>query len=89
MDKSRKLVFFGNERLATGVSTTAPVLRGLTDAGYDIVAVVSSPAESQGRRRRGLEIADVAAKHEIPLLPDKLSDIKNQLSDFQAAAEFW
>ena len=44
MSKLQKLVFFGNERLATGVSTDAPTLRALVKAGYDVAAVVSGPA---------------------------------------------
>ncbi len=40
MKQSAKIVFFGNERLATGVSTTPLILTGLVEAGYDVVAVV-------------------------------------------------
>jgi len=82
------LVFFGNERLATGVTTEAPVLRGLIAAGYDIAAVVSNyrPAASS-RRARPLEIEHVAKEHEIPLLlPARPADILEQLRSYEAPA---
>jgi methionyl-tRNA formyltransferase len=40
MSKS-KLVFFGNQKLATGVQTDAPLQPALTDAGYQIVSSVT------------------------------------------------
>lgn len=80
---SSKIVFFGNERLATGVSTTAPVLRALIEAGYDIRAVVTTQGDiGRSRKPRPLEIAAVAAEHNIPLIiPGKLSE---QLDEIQA-----
>lgn len=82
-----KLVFFGNERLATGHVTSAPVLRMLVAAGYDVVAVVSNYSQSQSRKSRQLEIAEVARELGIPLLlPTKPSEIIEQLHDFKAVA---
>ena len=55
------LVFFGNERIATGVTTTVPVLRTLVAAGYRVAAVVVSQSDpAQSRKARTLEIATVA-----------------------------
>lgn len=83
--KSKTIVLFGNERLATGVSTTAPTLRALIAEGYTIKAVVANFERAQSRSARDLEIAAVAAKHNIPvLLPQKLSDIAQELADLQA-----
>ncbi len=82
---SNKIVFFGNERLATGVTTTAPTLRALIKAGYKIVAVVSNYEAGQSRQARKLEIAEVAKEHDIPLLlPDKPGDIAEELKAFGA-----
>ncbi len=79
------VVFFGNERLATGVSTTAPTLRGLIGAGYDVKAVISSFTPGTSRSARRLEVQEIADAHNIPvLLPGKLSDIKEQLVAFEA-----
>lgn len=82
---SKAIVFFGNERLATGLETTAPALRRLIQEGYDVKAVVASNDFSASRKQRSLEVAEVAQEHDIPLLlPKKLSDIRKQLQDIQA-----
>jgi len=82
-----RLVFFGNERLATGVTTKAPTLRALIDKGYPIAAVVANYAPGQSRSAHDLEVAEIASDHNIPLLlPDKLVDISDQLRQYQATA---
>ncbi|CAN5197734.1 methionyl-tRNA formyltransferase [soil metagenome] len=84
---SHKIVFFGNERLATGVETNAPVLQSLIAAGYDVRAVVTQHEHGKSRKPRELEIAAVAARHNIPvLLPNKMSDIADDLKAMQAEA---
>jgi methionyl-tRNA formyltransferase len=80
-----KVIFFGNERLATGLTTDAPTLRSLISAGYDIVAVVSHHTDSRSRNGRNLEIAEAAAEHGIPvLLPERPADIIEQLKAYDA-----
>jgi methionyl-tRNA formyltransferase len=87
MPSSSKLIFFGNERLATGVETEAPTLKALVEAGYDIVAVVSNQSQAQSRQARELEIASVAHAYHIPvLLPEKIVDIKRKLINYHAHA---
>jgi len=87
MTKSKRLIFFGNERLATGVTTTNPTLAGLIEVGYDIAAVVANYTESRSRSQRKLEIEDMAKVHNIPLLlPDNLGGTKAHLTDFGAEA---
>src|SRR5579884_3641132 len=82
-----KLVFFGNERLATGVGTTAPVLRSLVSAGYQIKMVVSSHAEAVSRSRRALEIVDVAHAYHIPVvLTGRPAEAADQLKRTYAEA---
>jgi methionyl-tRNA formyltransferase len=82
------LVFFGNERIATGVTTNVPVLQALVAAGYRVAAVVVSQSDpAQSRKARTLEVAMVAQQLGIPLLsPAKLTDIKDQLSGIGAEA---
>jgi methionyl-tRNA formyltransferase len=85
--KSEKpsLVFFGNERLATGVTTDAPTLRALIEAGYKVVAVVSHYERGLSRNARKLEIQEVADEYGIPvLLPDNPGDILEELRSYQA-----
>lgn len=80
-----RLVFFGNERLATGVTTTAPTLKALINAGHKVVAVVSNYERGTSRNARELEIQAVAEKHGIPvLLPENPADIIDQLKNFNA-----
>jgi len=87
MSSKAKLVFFGNERLATAVSTDAPTLRALVAAGYRVEAVVTNHTEAVSRSQRQLEILDVAHAYHIPvLLPGKLSEIKNRLERIGAEA---
>ncbi len=58
---SKKVVFFGNERLATGVTSDLPVLKALTQAGYDIAAIVTSQRPAGNSRIvRDLEVAEYA-----------------------------
>lgn len=94
---SKTVIFFGNERLATGVSTTTPTLRALIESGYDVKAVVSNydklnlpkilhSPKLKSRNNRELEIANIANQNNIPLLlPDKLLDIKEQLKSYNAS----
>lgn len=85
---SKTIVFFGNERLTSGIkSTDAPLLRGLIEYGYTVAAVVSHHTDSNSRNNRPLEVAEVAKAHNIPvLLPNKPSEIINQLKSYNAEA---
>lgn len=85
---SHRILFFGNERLATGVTTTAPVLSGLIDAGYTVAAVVVAQAEAgKSRQPRQLEVAQLAQRHNIPVLVlDEPKKSLTQLRDFGAEA---
>jgi methionyl-tRNA formyltransferase len=81
----RRIVFFGNERLATGVTTAAPTLRALLNASYQIAAVVSHFEGGKSRNARRLEIAAIADANGIPLLlPHKPADILEDLRGMQA-----
>jgi methionyl-tRNA formyltransferase len=82
---SKKIVFFGNERLATGVRTTAPTLQALIQAGYEIVTVISNYTNSSSRNVRTLEIKDIAEQHNIPvMLPNKPSEVESKLRELNA-----
>lgn len=85
---SKKILFFGNERLATGVSTTAPALRALITAGYEVAAIVVAQKDvGKSRQARPLEVAAVAAEHNIPLLsPTDLVQAREELAAYGAAA---
>lgn len=82
------LIFFGNERLVSGLpSTDAPILRALIQHGYRIAAVVSHHSESKSRNNRRLEVAEIAHEHSIPvLLPNNPVEILDQLKSLNAEA---
>lgn len=86
MNKSKNLIFFGNERLSSGFAPDgAPTLEALIGAGYDVKAVVANYEAGTSRKARELEIEAVARKHDIPvLLPDRPKDIIEELKAFDA-----
>lgn len=81
-----RVVFFGNERIATGTETSCPTLQKLITASYDVAAVViSEDVVGKSRKKRPLEITDLAALHEIPVFnPRNLTDITTQLKNYSA-----
>ncbi len=85
---SETILFFGNERLATGVKTTAPVLQSLIEAGYKLAAVVVSQNDTTtSRTPRPLEVVSLAESHNIPVLsPADLGASLDQLAGFGAQA---
>lgn len=85
--KKHSLVFFGNERLATGVTTECWTLRSLIEAGYTINAVVVNNDMAKSRKERDLEITQVALEHNIPVLnPKNPMDIADELKSYGATA---
>lgn len=86
MSTSKRLVFFGNERLVSGLKRTdTPLLRSLIAHGYTICAIVVNHHKTASRNARPLEVAELAAQHSIPILsPEKLTDIADTLRDFNA-----
>lgn len=88
MSSGRKIVFFGNERLVSGLdSTDTPVLAALIDAGYDIKAVVANDSGTKSRKPRPLEVAELAEANNIPVhLPARPMDIYDELAAYQADA---
>lgn len=85
---SKKILFFGNERLATGVTTKTPVLRALVEHGYEVAAVVVAQKDSgPSRRGRQLEIAETAEELGIPVIaPQKLRESVDDIKKFGAEA---
>jgi methionyl-tRNA formyltransferase len=81
-----RVIFFGNERLVSGLHTTdAPILHGLIEKGYEVVAVVSHHSESKSRNERKLEVADIAKDNNIPLfIPNRPSEIIDDLRKLNA-----
>ena len=84
MTKSR-VVFFGNERIATGTTTTGQTLTALIDKGYDVCAVVVSENGTTSRNTRELEVQRIASINNIPFYsPASLKDFLPQIQSFKA-----
>lgn len=79
---SKKILFFGNERLATGITTSAPTLRALIESNYHIVGLVVAQKDIQKSRKfRDLEIIEIANQYNIPVLvSSKLIQIQDQIN---------
>lgn len=76
------VVFFGNERLATGVTTQAPTLHALIEAGYPIEAVIVNHDNATSRKQRALEVEDVATQHSIPVLkPNSKTELEEAVQN--------
>lgn len=88
MSKSKTLVYFGNERLVSGLShTDAPLLRGLIEHGYTIAAIFSHHHDTTSRKSRNLEVADIAKEHDIPvILSDTMTEVAAQLRNIEPDA---
>lgn len=83
---STKILFFGNERLVSGLNhTNTPVLRGLLERGYNIQAIISHHTDSKSRNQRDLEVAHIAEQNNIPVhLPNRPTDIIDQIAAYKA-----
>jgi len=82
------LIFFGNERLVSGLKTNdTPILTALISAGYKIAAIVAHHTDGKSRSNRSLEVAQVAKLNNIPLfLPNNPLEIIEQLKNLHADA---
>ena len=71
---SKKIIFFGNERLATGVGTKNPVLHTLIAEGYEIECVILSQDGFDSRNGRINETEILAHENNIPCYKPKTND---------------
>jgi methionyl-tRNA formyltransferase len=85
---SKKILFFGNERIATGVTTRAPTFLRLIEEGYEIAALVlAQNPQAHSRALRETEIVHLAEGHNVPILYlQKLSESVDQIRAFNASA---
>jgi len=83
---SKTILFFGNERLATGTTTNLPVIKALLDSGYKVPAIIlSQHAQAKSRHNRTPEIADFAEENNILLL-DGGDQIAERIKEFDVSA---
>lgn len=88
MSSGRKIIFFGNERLVSGLlHTDTPVLKSLIESEYDVVAVVANDAGTKSRTQKVLEVAELARANNIPVhTPHRPMDIYDELAAYGADA---
>lgn len=79
-----RIVFFGNERLATGLPQIQPqLLPNLLTAGYQVSTVVSNNHPLTGTNKRVAEIDELAHQNHIPILaPANPINILDQLKSY-------
>lgn len=83
--QSKTVIFFGNEQIATGVTTTTPTIKALIDAEFTIAAIITNQSVITSRKQKVNPITGVAQAHNIPLLsPHKVRDIMQQIQDMNA-----
>jgi methionyl-tRNA formyltransferase len=75
---SKKIIFFGNERLATAVKTSNPVLHSLLNNGYIVESIILNQDNFASRKENENEIEILARKYNIPCLkPRTNSEIRS------------
>lgn len=85
MKKSLRVLFFGNERIATGIATHPVVFESLVASHHELVGLVVHLRPGTGRRQRTEPIVELARKHAIPVLnPEKLKESIDELKEFKA-----
>lgn len=81
-EDARKLVFFGNERLANSVQESGIILQTLLDEGYEVTSLVVNQSKIQGRKKPEDAVTEIARANNIPIITewdqDKIIDIAKQ-----------
>lgn len=88
---SNQVIFFGNEKLATGVDTQALAFKGLIDAGYRITALIISQKPSRDTDK--LEVVRLAKQAGIEVksfakLKDSIEEIKEYKAEIAVLAAY-
>jgi len=74
---SKKIIFFGNERLATGVTTNNPVMNRLIEEGYEIDCLILNQESYNSRKLRTIEAEELAIKNNIKVFkPASIQEVK-------------
>lgn len=85
MKKSLKIVFFGNEKIATGIESSPLIFDALLKSKHEVVALVIHASEQKGRVKKTEPITSLALEHKVPIFnPDSLKDIYSELKALRA-----
>ena len=78
---SKKIIFFGNERFATGTTSRLLIIKSLINSGYEITRIVLSQKDIN---KNTPEIIDFAKSNNIKIIYFKDNDsLYNQLSEIK------
>ncbi len=88
---SKQILFFGNEKLATGVTTKAQIFNGLIEAGFEIKALII--AQKLDKYSDKLEIVKLAKQNRIEVksfasLKQSVAEIANYNVDMAVLAAY-
>ena len=86
----QRLVFFGNEKLATGIESKAPLLTSLVEYGHEIEAIILRGKQD---KKKPLAVEQVALEHNIEVYwvqtkADLNSVVNNLNSEIAVLASF-
>lgn len=85
MSKSLKVLFFGNERIATGITAEPVLLKALIASHHEVVGLVVHSAEAKSRSSKTEPIAQLAENAGIRVInPKSLADNVQEIKDFGA-----
>lgn len=81
----KNIVFFGNERLASGCTTKLPILSALIKSEHTLRLIIISEKGSKSRNKRELEVEKFASEHSIELfIPTNKDDLTKKLQQINA-----
>lgn len=86
MKKSLKVLFFGNERIATGINTEAILFNAISKGPHELVGLVIHSSGSTSRKSSQEPVVESAETLGVPVLnpaklADSIDDIKNLGAD--------
>lgn len=85
MKKSLKIVFFGNEKIATGIEASPIIFDALVKSKHEVVALVIHASAQKSRVKKTEPITSLALEHKVPIFnPDSLKDIHSELKALRA-----
>lgn len=85
MKKSLKVLFFGNERIATGIESRPLVFESLLESNHQVVGLVVHLSQGSGRKKRTEPVIELAEHYNIPVLnPSSLKGAAQDLASFGA-----
>ena len=83
--KSLRVLFFGNESLATGLQSHPVIFNALLDGGYDVAGLVVHSRGAVSRSAKKEAIIESAETRGIPILnPDSLKDSADEIASYGA-----